>query len=402
MTESNVVVPLLKKVGLVIMLFVTTTKGVGQEVEIVNQPKRMTPFVVVIYDNEQTDFVDDNIREYKASSFLLIKVANQSIESLKDTINNRLNYTDRIDLQRCYLLLIGDQQLFDKYHRLGNSLLFSSRYFLTDGQSVAAPNFMVGGLGTVKVSKVIADLKQNYLWQIRLEQIEEENVSDLNQNAIETGMGIRVSGVRPFYDGIETNIKPFFRTFSLNIYHRWSRRWQTNLDATIGLNLPSQNKIQREIQSVGFSDDEVEITIQAHVLASAGLETRYLFLPENRKLNPYVGIRLGVSSIDATETTIEVDPGDISSGGFERPDSFSPEDFESIRSPTIGISSGLQYNMSPRLMIETGLRWSNDLKNITEVAEPYFNNLSLSVGFNFRFTGRKKLFYNYMNLRSGE
>ena len=403
MVESSRANSLLCSSWLFSLFFISATVGVCQEVQMIHQPSRLAPFVVVIKEAHRADFILEHMRAYEkgqGASFLIVSVDQEPVDHIVDSVNHIINYTDGIDLQRCFLLVVGGHDFFRKVEPINTTRFFSRSYYLStdDITSFSTTDYEVGGAATTRLSEVMDAFSGHYLWRIQLGEIQKQYVSDLNQNAIESGIGIRVNGVIPFYDGIETGIKPFFRTLSLNSYHRWGRRWQSNLDATIGLNVPSQNRIQNELQSVGLSDEDVEVTIYAHVLASVGLETRYLFMPESRKLNPFVGIRLGVSSIDATEATIEVDAEDVSSGNFDRPDGFDADDFESIRSPIVGISSGLQLNVSPKLMIETSIRWSNDLRNITEVAEPYFNNLSLSIGFNLRFTGKKKLFYDYLSL----
>ena len=383
------------------IMCVAATKVHAQTSQLVNQPRRGAPFVVVIHTDEQSSFVDQHIKSYKdrlGTSFLVTKSeVSIASESLIDHINHQLNYTQAVDLQRCYLLMIGDNKLLKQYQFLLESKFFTKKYFLgSDNDMDASIDVEFRPISSTKIEEIIAQLSDSYLWKIRLEQIEQERVSDLNQNAIESGISITANAVVPFYSGLEHSVKPFFRTFSFGAYHRWGRRWQTNLDFTIGLNLPSQNKILGEVQSEVLSGNEVEVEIQAHVLRSLNLETRYLFLPHNKKINPYAGMRIGLSSIRLTETTIELDPSDITSGGgLPNQNGFDQDDFQTVESPIIGLSSGLQVNLSTKLATNLGIHWNQDIASL-EMNEQYFNNVSFVVGFHFRFTGRKDLFYDYL------
>lgn len=158
---------------------------------------------------------------------------------------------------------------------------------------------------------------------------------------------------------------------------------------TLSLNLPNQNRIQSQVQEARFAEEE-EIDLQAHILRSVGLETRYLFNSNSSKLNPYAGLRVGVTNLQATETTLELDTDNISSSGFDG------LDFESLNTTTLSVSGGVQYNAAPGIMIETGLSWSHDLNELSMANESFFHNLSLHFGLNFRFTGKKILFYDYV------
>ncbi len=382
-------------------LFIHALDGNAQKLTSINQPRRGSPYVVVIYEKAQESFINKHIQNYRdtyGTSFLLVQtdVAHE-VSLVTDSINGRLNRTENVDLQRCYVLVIGNLDFFRNYASIDTNGFFSQKYFLaTDGSSYTSPVFEVGTIEQTSVEEIVEVFSTSYLWQLRLSQLRNAYVSDLNQNSIESGLFVRTNAVLPFYSGLEHSVKPFFRTFSFGAYHRWGRRWQSSLDFTIGLNMPSRNRIQSELQSELFSGQEVEIDIQAHVLRSVNLETRYLFLPQEKKLDPYVGVRLGLSSIRFTETTIEVDPSDLSGGGFPDQGGFDGEDFQTLSSPMVGLSSGIQFILSPKIATDVGISWNQDIASL-ERNEQYFNNVSLSVGFHFRFTGKKDLFYDYIN-----
>ena len=398
--ESRSVVPLLRSGMLFFLMYISTAEGVGQEYKLINQPRRASPFAVVIYTDHHTAIVEEELLKYKdrnGTSLLLVgPVTPSSTAVVIDSINQRLNYQEGIDLQRCYLLVLGEEELYQEYKTFDANHFFSKKIFLSsDPMGATEMEFDFEQLSNVRLKDEIETFTDHYLWEIKLSQIEEQNVSDLNQNAIESGIRITADAVFPFYSGLEHSVKPFFRTFSAGVYHRWGRSWQTNLDYTAGLNLPSSNRIQNELQPSISSGDEVELDIQAHVLQSINLEMRYLFPAIKKKIHPYLGARVGMTSIRFTETTIELDPSDLLSGSPPRQDAFDNDDFQRLESPTVGLTSGLQMAVSPKWAIEAGIRWNQDVASL-EKNELYFNSISFSMGFHFRFTGKKELYYDYI------
>ena len=397
MVAGRLLIPMVRNGLLFYLMYISTARGVAQKLERVNQPRKAAPFVVVMYDQSGSSFIADHVKNPDQNggfSYLLAQVESTSaIPSAIDSINYVLNYSEGIDLQRCYLLVVGSEDFGQSLSTIDENQFFSSKYFLVTGEeSAAIADFEVRLMDQASLPEILSSFDDSYLWQVRLSEIQEENVSDLNQNAIESGLLFRANAVIPSYSGLEHSVKPFFRTFSLGFYHRWGRRWQSSLDFTLGLNMPSRNRIQNEIQPGLISGEEVEVDIQAHVLSSFNFETRYLFMPENHKLNPYVGLRFGRSSIRFTEANIEVDPSSISRSSF---DSFDEDDFQTLKSPVVGLSSGLQMTLSPKFAADFGVSWNQDLASL-ERNEQYFNNVSFSVGLHFRFTGKKELFYDFI------
>lgn len=349
---------------------------------------RLTPLVVVVAekDNEiiSTSLLQDYQDEMGTSFLQLERRMTDDPEQVVSRLNQVLNDATAIDLQRVYLLLVGSSNFIDQYQFLTESLFFSSHRVLSKTYPLIEDD----------LRKIVTDFLKSYLWDIRLHQIESDHVSDLRQNAIESGMHFNSQLIVPFYGGFEATIKPAFNAYGLGFYHQWSPRWQVFMNLSGSLNIPGRSKIQREVSAAIFGEeDEVNIDILAHMYFSFGLETRYVLPNWNQKLKPYLGLQLGYSAFRVAENTIEVDPSDFSSSSLSSADGFDGIEFEKVTGVNTGITTGLYYQTNPKWRADFGVRWTQDSNT-----EPYLNHLAVSVGLQFRFAKRKELFYNYITL----
>ncbi len=361
--------------------------GETQPLQLIGQPNRTAPFVVVLAEKESEVLPIALLSEYQdAQSTSFLRVEIESAENEKwvvNKINQVLNDSSGIDLQRVYLIIAGDAKFVEKYQFLTNDLFFSSHSILEKTDTVSEED----------LRGIIDGFSKKYLWDIRLNEIRSNNVSDLRQNSVRTGLSFGMVTVIPFYEGFEANIKPVFNAYQFGLYHQWSSDWQSFINFQVSLNIPSRRKMQREVSAAIFGEeDEVDIAILAHVMTSFSLETRYLLPEWNQKVRPYVGLQVGFFSFRVAENTIEVDPSDLAGGSLSRPEGFEGIDFEKINGLTTGIATGLFYQPNPKWRTDFGLKWIQDTNT-----GPYLNQLTLSVGLQFRFAKRKELFYNYVS-----
>ena len=375
----------------------------AQRMELVNEPQKFEPYIITITNGDLMDETKDYLGSYSGKrnpAFLLIDAESSSHNTLIQSINSNLNENASIDKHRVYLLIVGDQSFFEKYSSLGSNLIFSSKYYLsTDGTRVDHDEFEIGKIHVNTAEEVVSTLTSKYLWEIRLREIKQSSVSDINENKVEKGISIRLAGnflSAPEFEPGKRN----FRSISVGTYRRWNKHWQTSFDLSIGYNFPSRRKIQREAQAlIGDSfatGKEVDLDMSIHIYTNVNFELKYLFR-QNERLNPYLGVGLGATFFLAMDTTISVDASEISSGSrnFTRPDGFNRNNLESISGRSLSFSSGFLYQMGELTKIDVGARWNNDL-NMFKSEGDVLNGLNLHFGINIKLQKKKDLFYEYV------
>lgn len=377
---------LLRKWSIVILIALAFT-GRTQSVQSIGQPKWKSPFVIVLAEKGNETLSLKVLKEYqdlRGTSFVWLEMESAGNEVMVvNSINQLLNDSTGIDMQRVYLIISGSAKFVDKFQFLTTSLFFSNHQIFENSDPVSEE----------ALRQVVDELSEKYLWDIRLDQIRNDQVSDLRQNSVRSGLSFNMNTIVPFYDGFEAKLKPVFNSYGIGVYHQWSARWQALINFSASLNIPSRGKMQREVSAAIFGEeDEVDIDILAHVLMTVNLEARYLLPDWNQKVRPYLGFHVGYSSFRVAENTIEVDPSDLAGGSISRPEGFERIDFEEISGLNAGVSSGLYYQSNPKWRADFGLKWMQDTNT-----GPYLNQLSLSVGLQFRFAKRKELFYNYVS-----
>lgn len=384
--HTNWIGLLFRKWSVVILIALALT-GQTQSFQSIGQPKWKAPFVIVLAEKGNETLSPALLLEYqdlKNTSFVWLETESSENEVMVvNSINQLLNDSAGIDLQKVYLIISGNSKFVERYRFLTSSLFFSNHRIFENADPVSQQELM----------RLVDELSEKYLWDIRLTQIRSDHVSDLRQNSVRSGLSFGMNTVIPFYDGFEAKLKPVFNSYGIGIYHQWSSRWQAFINFNASLNIPSRSKMQREVSAAIFGEeDRVDIDILAHILMAVNLETRYLLPEWNQKLRPYLGFHLGYFSFRVAENTIEVDPDDLTGGSISRPEGFDRIDFESISGLNAGVSTGLYYQSHPKWRADIGLKWIQDTN-----AGPYLNQISVSVGLQFRFPKRKELFYNYVS-----
>jgi hypothetical protein len=254
---------------LVMVLIIWSLTGNTQQVIKVGNPKWQAPFVVIVGEAGNPVFSDDLLRDYqdtKGTSFLRFEMdRTTSALSVVNQINRILNDSAGIDLQHVYLILAGSPEHIARYQFLSESLFFPNHEVLNGSDPVSAD----------ELRTIVNSLSEKYLWDIRLDLIKDNNVSDLRQNATQSGLSFNTSLVVPFYDGFTANLRPLFNAYGLRVYHQWSARWQVFFNLEASLNIPSRSKMQREVSAAVFGEEEeINIDILAHMYLSTGLEAR--------------------------------------------------------------------------------------------------------------------------------
>lgn len=86
---------MLGKGCLVVLLTFSMMKGFCQSAELVNQPKKLAPFVVVLYDGSSDHYINQvkSYHDYRGTSLLILESTHLDMLWISKNINSQLNKT---------------------------------------------------------------------------------------------------------------------------------------------------------------------------------------------------------------------------------------------------------------------------------------------------------------------
>jgi hypothetical protein len=363
------------------------------------------PVVIWVYSPEVQKEIYQKVSELTESKrnkyqfFLLSDTQNSKAEITK-RINDFLNTESGIDKQKIYFLEWGSLPQ-SQYFENNDKDIFADFYY----HQIAENNT------NFNLEKVLTQFDSNYLWDIRLIEIEEKSIKvDTKLRRFSYGLTWTKMSQNTFKED-SAYLPPSVGTFGLTVGYRINPRLYLFGRGQFSLNIPDMSNTQSALFSqINFSKggkQKVALDIEAHVLLQGSVQANY-FLTNNQKFRPFIGGGFTYVNFRSAkvhkETEIDVSnifaggglPNTSSLGGLNGADGDLPFFKGSVIKPFF--SAGISYKLFKYISLiawgEYTYNSKDELNGVKFENNP--NNFSFNYGIQFEFNKKGKKYYHYL------
>lgn len=382
------------------------------------------PFVIVLVDNEHREAFLQKYQtaESAAGSCFLITDAATDVSSLRDSLNQRISRNWRIDKQRIYLLIVGDQHLYDRCQAWQRDIFAAEYWLLTAAKPRQADKINQADFGSADLDKLMAYFRPRYVWISEIKQIESQHMQMIGDQREKGGWGIKYHLGIPQVRRSDSWTPKAISSVNLHGFYNLGPGLALTADMLGSARIP---KPQSELQSQIFSQidigsilngtaDEQEIRIRGtfngfvNLQAQLGLRKRVKL---GRRMHLYGEVGLQLSMFQSFEieidTTILFDPSDLFSGGSPG----SALGFDPSASGTLGdggrigaVNPGPFGGIGMRLNLGDKAAWDFSARYQTSFAAfrpegAYTKFMSFQTGLIFRINQKRLTYYEYIRKR---